>query len=99
MSIEFRATANLDAAKATSFIEAVTRATGWTVSARSGNKLTLRWRHGAGPGPQDDASVEIEEGSIYVAVSSGTRTQRDALVAHLAQFLSHLGVKAEFEEL
>jgi hypothetical protein len=99
MSIEFRATAKLEAVKAASFIEAVTKAKAWTVSERQGNKLTLRWKGEAGPGHREDVSLELEEGSVYVAVSSGTRPQRDALLAHLAQFLSQLGINTEFEEL
>ena len=99
MSIEFRADAKLDAAKAAAFIEAVTKAKGWTVSETQGKKLTLRWKGEAGPGHRDDASVGIEDDSVYVAVSSGTKAQREALVTHLTQFLSRLGIKSGFEEL
>ena len=99
MSIEYRAPAKLDAAKAASFFEAVTKARAWTVSERQGNKLTLRWKGEAGPGHREDVSLELEEGSVYVAVSSGTKAQRDELVRHLTQFLSHLGVKTAFEDL
>jgi hypothetical protein len=100
MSIEYRASAKIPAAKVAAFLMAMEKEKIWQVVSRGERDLLLRWTgHPADKDASEDVRIDVEPESVYVAVRVGTQQQREDLLRKLGELLLAQGFVADFEEL